>query len=832
MPTCSQSLVSQPGRWARRLCCACLILSSCSLTLAGNALADTGLPTTVFEFSDDVPAGFESLATEQTTFVDIRFNGKIVGSSSVTGDDERIRFDAPVTVTALLDGLRDPQAVQALLGETLPTNAGRLCYSRADPPGCGTVEPNPIALIFDQQNLLVDVFLSPEFQQIQSRMDRQYLAPAPPRASSILSMDAVASALQDESAVINLSGKILAGYGPGFFSSEADYNSHTERKRLRSLTLTHQLRDHEMRLGSYSFQPGGALNGFDLLGASVASSLHTRLDLEQAFSSELIVFLPRRALVQLAVDDRVYAATSYQAGNQALDTKALPDGSYELEIRIADPLTGNRTERRQFTKSARMPPRGQTIYSATAGVPLYFNENHVFPDRVPIGILAASASRRILGHSAVTLGLSKLGSVALLQSEYIFLGPQISLQLTGSLGSHNTHATAVRGSWTRGRFNANVTGEWFKSDVRPSVSSGEFELFPENYRQISASIGRSVRRLSLNLRSRMRQEDSAQGSRSSRNISLTLRRPLLIRRNLRGNVQAGIQRNDTENRFSLDLSFTFGHSPELSSTLSGSTDQTSKDGSNQSLSLDTKWTARKADSKRWQTGLQLSTSETGENASLDTSIDHRRFLASFDTQWSRQFDEDAVLSSVARFSTQLAIDSQGGTMGGSNRVRSGLILDVVGNPSQATYDIVINGAKQGIGKIGSTRLINLQPYREYTLQLLPRAMLASTLSQNTFIFTLYPGMLERVAVEARQRILLVGTLVDGDGQLIQNAYIDQQPSPLLITSGGFVQIEATPGERIRVNRPTEASCQFRVPEVSAGEEVLVAPEPLLCLVDP
>lgn len=827
MPVRTQRLVPQLDRWVQWLCCACLTLSLNTASLADDEAVDT-----VFQISDEAPAGFESLSTEQTTFVDIRFNGKFVGSSSITGNEEIIRFDSPEAVTGLLYGLSDPTAVQTLLSEALPTNTDRLCHEQADPPGCGTVDAEPIAIIYDQQSLVVDVFVAPELQQIQSRQKRQYLDTVAARPSSIVSVDAVASAIQDEPAAIDLSGGILAGYGHGYLNTEADYSSRSGRKRLRSLTLTHHLRDHEIRVGSYSFQPGGAINGFDLLGVSLASSLHSRLDLEQAFSTELIVFFPRRALVQLVVDDRVYAASSYQAGNQALDTRALPDGNYELEIRIVDPLTGNRTERRQFTKSARIPPRGETIYQLTAGVPLRFNEDHVFPERVPLSVVSASASRRLLDSSALTFGLSKLADVNLVQSEYVFLGRRFSMQLSGSLGSSNTRSSALRGNWSKGRFNANLSGEWFASDRRSSPETDAFELFPANYRQFAASMSRSFGKLTLSLRAGMRQESALQQtSRRSRTSSLTLRRPLLISRSLRGSVQAGLQRDIKENRISLDLAFTFGQASDALSTVSSNINRTGKDDNNHSLNLASKWHSPEGDDKRWQAGIQLGTSETGENASIGASIDHQRFLASIDAQWSQQHNQDAILSSVARFSTQLGIDPGGATLTGADRARSGLILAVTGDPADASFDILIDGARYGVGTIGSTQLIKLHPYREYTLQLLPRAMLGSTMLQDTFSFTLYPGMLERIQVEARHRILLVGTLVDVDGQLIEQAYIDQHPNPLLIDTGGFVQMEATPGERIPVRQRSGEICHFVVPADTLAEEVVVATEPLRCLAD-
>lgn len=822
MRLCFYSLVQQSGRKAPRRGGTWLVAACCASLFAE-------VSASVFEVTDGVPAGFEALTVEQTTFVDIRFNGNIVGSSSVTGDDEYIRFDSPAAVTALLGGLKDPAAVQFLLEQSLPGNADRLCFSDGGPDGCGFIDADPVAVIFDQHQSIIDVFVSQDLQEIQSRTGRQYLAPVDSRISSIVSMDAVATALQDAPAAVSLSGRVLAGYGQGYIHAEADYNSQNERKRLRSMTLTHQRQDQKLSLGSYSFQPGGAINGFDLLGASVASSLDTRVDLEQAFSSELVVYLPRQSMVQLLVDERVYAARSYRSGNQVLDTTSLPDGSYELEIRITDSLTGSRSERRQFTKSARIPPRNQTIYRLAAGMPLHFNADHVFPARVPLTVLSGNASRRIRERTSLTLGVSMLGKVDLLNSEYLILGSRFSSQLAASFGSHGTSAFAMRAAWSEGPLNLSVSGEWFRSALSGPVDSDAFQLFPDDFRQLSFSISRQIRKTNVSLRSALREQNSERGWRASRTGSLTLRRSLAFRNSMRGNIKFGLQRDSGENTINIDLVVSLGRDSGFSSTLSSTIRRTGNDAQDHQLGVNTQWHSAGNDEQQWKAGAQLSSSDTGGEAVVGASVEHRHFLASIDGQWSRQYGSDSI-SNVARFSTQLGLDMNGIALAGSEQTRAGVMLDVSGEPEDATYDIVIDGTRHGTGNIGSTRLVSLRPYGEYTLQILPRGMLASTMSQDTFTFTLLPGMLERIDVESRLRLLLIGTLVDEDGLLVEDAYIDRQPNPLLVESGGFIQLEASPGERIRVNLANSESCTFIVPDNVDGEEVLVVDTPLRCLV--
>jgi len=112
----------------------------------------------IFAVSDDVPEGFEDLAGPQSRFVDIYFNNRKVGDTSITVIDTEFLFDVPDEVAAMLTGIKDDVDVIGLLSQSLPTNGHLVCYALNDPPGCGIVNPDPIAAIYDDNQLRVDLF--------------------------------------------------------------------------------------------------------------------------------------------------------------------------------------------------------------------------------------------------------------------------------------------------------------------------------------------------------------------------------------------------------------------------------------------------------------------------------------------------------------------------------------------------------------------------------------------------------------------------------------------------------------------------------------------------
>ena len=113
------------------------------------------------------------------------------------------------------------------------------------------------------------------------------------------------------------------------------------------LNLNHDWKDWTFTGGLYRSRPLRVLGENEVVGFRAQTSLRTRtkLYLDRAYGSRLRVFLNRRSLVQVFRDGRLLVSGVYDVGNQDLDTSELPNGAYEVEIRIRDPISGERTER-------------------------------------------------------------------------------------------------------------------------------------------------------------------------------------------------------------------------------------------------------------------------------------------------------------------------------------------------------------------------------------------------------------------------------------------------------------------------------------------------------
>lgn len=806
------------------------------LALVSRLLGAAGLAT-----DDSVPAGFESLAGPRALFVDVIFNDRLLGSAAVLVEEDKLTFDEPELIVAMLDTVVADEALITSIASTQATHVDRLCFRTGDPVGCGSVEPKPFALILDEDALEVTLFVDPVLQQIQSNNASRYLSAPQRRATAMLSLNAAANSFGGAPWEYDLRGEGWFGYGPGYLRSTLRFNAQENQVRLSSLALVHRLQNYEVQVGTYSFAAGTALSSFDALGLRVSTTLQTRIDPEHAQGSELTVLLDRRALVKLFVDGRLYSTQSLDAGHVVVDTADLPDGSMIVETRILDPVSGERTEYHRFTRSTLLPPPDQNAMVFAIGSPLKAVAPGVLPDVHDIGIASFRIARRMGERTAAALGFVQLDKLLLLQPEFILLNRYLTFQVSTSLGLHGQHGLGLRSLWRRDSLSATVSGEWFSygSTNAPARVLGDERKswLPQETGQLSLSLDSLHGKTSLGLYGAIRQESDGEQTFNTDNIGLRVRRRFFERSGLRSSLSFGLRSEHDQLSASMDFRLNFAARSRTTSLLLGAAQADSSRqlaGSSDDENLhsvigyETRWRTERNSDWYFEGGLLATNALSSTSISLDAGLEHQRFSADIQSQRRKQDSIKAFSDTAVNLSTQLVIDRSGFAFAGNDAVRAGFIVDVEGEPVDAVYDIIVNSAKHGIGRVGTPAFIALPPFAQYEIELRPRSLLASTLEQERFEATLYPGNVLRLTTKARHRRLLIATVVDVGGELLSNAVVQRDQGPLLIGTNGLLQVETSQGEIFKVQLADESTCEILVPTALGDEEVVVLDAPLVC----
>lgn len=787
---------------------------------------DTEPSTSIFTVKDTVPAGFENLMQEQTLFVEVRFNEQRVGTFEVLADAENVLFSNPQKLVDSLDNVHKNALIVNALSSELATNSHLICYGNNEPVGCGLVEPSPAAIIFDENLLTLDLFLTSEFQLIQNVAIERYLPAAEKRGSSILAMNMLASDGYGQSS-LDFTTRSRISYGAGHAFAEAEYNTRTETTRMRSMRLTHLLKDQEFTLGTFSYGTSTLLNNTEILGASLKSSFSTRIDLSEAFSSELIVYLTRGSLVQIFIDERVYLAQRYAGGNQTLDTSSLPSGTYEVEIRITDAIAGERSEFQLFTKSTQLPPRNQTLHNFTIGVPVKF-DNEVFPERQNLLIGGLSVARRITDQSSWQVGIVNVGELALAEAQYLMLGENISFQAGIGAGNGRVNSGTFRLGASHKRTSGGLNARWFNAANTNYRESTLDKVLPRDVIQIDARFSHSFDNTSLSSRfsERITSNGTAQ-QQTSRRLTFSVRHALLRRGTMRANLQASYNRSNEGYKVTLGITGSW-HRSKSSTNLSI---DSGFDNDNENTLRSSLSHRRQSDleaSTAWSTDIRTSIDDLSETFGFSGTMENELASASISSDWTSRQNNPVGRTSTLKLGTRIAIDSKGLAMSGTRVLNSGMILDVSGEPRGEEYDIVVNGINRGTGKVGEKRFLGLDPLQKYTVQLLPKASLMSSMDETSFEFTVYPGAVKRLIATAQVRVLLIASLVTANGTIIDDGYIERDGNLLMIGADGILQIEATPSEALQIQRQRGSACTVMVPEATEDSDIAIPEKPLVC----
>ncbi len=177
----------------------------------------------------------------------------------------------------------------------------------------------------------------------------------------------VSGTVGEDRDLYDFSNRVLVGRGEGRAIADLGYSSEIG---FRAEEVVLQLDRPERRyLGGAFWAPGTELIGRrKLLGAGIETQIDTRLDKEEIRANPLVVFLTQRSRIDIVRDGRILSSRSYEAGNQRVDTAGLPDGAYEVVLRITGADGVMREESRFFNKSRSIPSPGRQDFFAFAGV--------------------------------------------------------------------------------------------------------------------------------------------------------------------------------------------------------------------------------------------------------------------------------------------------------------------------------------------------------------------------------------------------------------------------------------------------------------------------------
>ncbi len=776
----------------------------------------------VFIANSKIPSGFESLNRPQRSLVDIYYGGRYITSQVATFTFETIKLPAPKDVVGRIRDVTDPELITRLLSGEILGNSQEVCAPRQT-RGCGRLSPEVVGVIFDENRFRLDVFINRNYLTTRQADVERFLPPSDGGFAFLQNFSATASGNTSSSRGNNNSDYTVNGVSLLSWKENSLYGSWDYTKNQK-LTVDRLYGQREFEGVAWQ---GGMLSsrGFGLsftsdqtlLGGRIATSDNTRLDTGFTGGVPLDVFLPTRGRVELRKDGKLLTSQFFEAGNQELNTSSLPDGAYDLEVRIVDDL-GNQVskETRFFAKQNRLPASGEWDWFVESGNILNRTANKTLPETTGQWLSRAGVGRRLGDTWSGTLALAADNDEALLETGLFHVGSFYDLSpyaMVDDDGNHGFGVDARTRAWDIS-LNGNYRRLWSNAPASTS-DNNDNNLLGESFEQISSSVSLPFYTGSVSYRYsyNKRQNDATE----SHGI------------NWRGQLW---RTNDYDLDFDLGLSKS-GDNEVILATL------------NFRLRQD-RWDFRASPSAEWsKTGnnkdrderLQLTTSWNDDDlydadvrfdAGISKGSDQDRFntnlryanhlgAANLALAHTRAGDSRATSYSL-NMGTSLMVNSDYVSVGGEDRAQSAVVVYIEGRDGDR-FDVIVDGRRETYAVVGQPTLIPLTPYEQYRISLKPAGTAMYRFDEKIQEVTLYPGNVVRMEVEALPLRLAFGRILfTGFGET--GGRITGGMAPVTLDEYGLFQLEIqanTP--ELRVELDNGWACRIQLPKDS-GEDIL------------
>jgi outer membrane usher protein FimD/PapC len=756
----------------RRLLVATVLICSALTGAAGPAFQPTGEP----------PPGFEAFFEPQRTLVDVHHAGRFLLSTPATYDLDTLEFENPEAVTAALDDLVDPARVRAALDGSLDTHAEALC-GRVEREGCGRIDPEVAGVIFDASTFRATLFLAPDQLRTRGPDIRRFLPPSDAGFSFLQNLSAnYSGSTGDGSDAYNATSLTSIAFAETHLLLENSIGSEDDFT-LDAATARREFEGRAVQGGLYRSraQSLGFVREQDLAGLRLESSLDTRADRAFAGGTSIEVFLQSRARVEILRDGRLLDSRAYEPGNRVLDTRDLPEGAYDIEIRIRGAGGRERVEQRFFVKTTRLPPADQPIWVLEAGRVMDRNTDSTLPEDTGDWLARAGTTRRISDGLGVDLGLAAGMGDALGELGLFRVGRLGEFQASTFASAEGNRGLASLGRLRFGSLRLSV-------DYRQLWSDGEEAGLTEvPFEQAGARLSMPLRGGVLSLSARHdRRGDGA--SRSAQSVSWDR----TFRRGRNGTLRLSLDLGREDDNWIGLVALQYDHrGNRFTSSLEPGVRFDRPAG--RDLDLESRTDARLAWERRRDQGdlLRLAVDGThggnedriggeglyeGRAGTLRAELD--RNLAGQDrTTWSGSLN------------TSILGDGRRISVGGRDRARAAALVEIRGDVPGARFEVLVDGFVRGIAPAGSVTPIHLRPWETYQVRLRPVGSAMVAWENREEQITLYPGNVVRLQWDLAEILVLLGRLVDAGGEPFGNARLEGAYGFAMAEESGHFQAE-------------------------------------------
>lgn len=319
--------------------------------------------------TESIPKEFRDLWGEEDELIEVRLYGQSLGIHRIKTTPTTIRFESPDNVLSKIDVSKNKDKLKELMQDSFPRNSNLSCQGGAGDQvsRCNYIKTNTVAVVVDDAENILNLFIGEQFLTSNNSTSGYHKVSRNTEKALI------------HSQVINFSDSAyykqfyVSGAGSlgvtensyavldwGASYSHSKYDSYNA-KSVNSLYFRHDMDSRyyyqigRMNRSDLSSRLGGSFN-FNLLpvpdidGGRIGTTQSYMKSIGKSVSSPVQVMLTRFSRVEAYRNEQLLGVWYLDSGINELDTDRLPDGNYDLKLKIFEQDQLAREETISFNK--------------------------------------------------------------------------------------------------------------------------------------------------------------------------------------------------------------------------------------------------------------------------------------------------------------------------------------------------------------------------------------------------------------------------------------------------------------------------------------------------
>lgn len=766
-----------------------------------------------FEVRAQPPEDFLDLVAPQTTVIDVYYGGTKVATALATFTPSYVQIHDTLALMPSFGDVTEPEEVlQALTGPLQP-NSDLVCLPGDSEESCGLLEPQVAGVIFDRNSFRLDVFVNPAFRAVSLPEMGRHLEPTDTGPGLVSGLKGIVSGGTEQDRSYLLRNDTILGYMDNRVETSLLVDNQDGLFLDRGVGVMER-GDWRVTTGLFRTAGMDAAGQEKIIGAGIATQLDTRVDLDLAYATPIILFLPNRSKVDIFRDGRLLATNIYDAGNQTIDTSGLPNGSYDITLRIQEIGGETREETRFFSKNPELPPADTPLWVLQLGA--LVDDSKVDGVRRVVGsvesvpILRAGTLHRLgenWGVFADTMASNKQ-----LLLELGGLLRERPARLRGSLIATTDLDVgfALRYSDRSGPLGYNVNvRQIFAGDTSQATNPNEFDPYTASIRELGGGINYTLLEPAMTLG--FQGSYNQRGSDSSWSFGPSVGANLWQTGAYDFRFNSSVTQSDDQLLAIAQITMSYRDDNWAALSTAGFRVETGGDTGPEG-SANVSWLKSFEDGRQFQfsTGVFRSVNTT----SLSGTAGYVDSLGAVALTFDRSMGDQTSTTYSGEIEIDLVGNLDGIEVTGFGGSDAAIIVDIDGDiPDDATFDLFIDGTRRAsMTGTGSVPIV-VEPYRTYEVSILSGSDSLFAYELEAQRVTAFPGTVATMTWNVLRILPVFGRAVHPDGSPVVLARIEGAHDIASTDTDGNFQAQINGTRELVFSAPGEPTCRVEVGEL-------------------